>query len=94
MNEQLTVTEEKVTCSDCGRWEYRSSARAIKHSSRCDTPNAQFEATQNEKEANKTFAKVGQFSKESPGSGLTSDELYDAYKRGFISQSDAMNTDF
>ena len=32
-------------CDDCGRWEYQSSGKNIRHSSRCDCSDQQPEAT-------------------------------------------------
>jgi hypothetical protein len=94
-NDLLILTDDqRVVCRDCKAWEhYTANTKTIRHSRRCDTPHAQVQFVA-EATDTKAFAKPGQFSKESPGSGLTSDELYDAYKRGLISQSDAMNTDF
>ena len=84
---------QAAVCVDCGRWEYASSGKLIRHSSRCSTPNAQHgQVSAAEKlpafRAPQTAQEVEDFVNSS-----TDDEIFDAYKRGWISMSDAMNQD-
>lgn len=84
-----TGTLFRLTCNDCRSWCWEG--QQIRHSKRCDTPNAQWA----ESAPDATIERhAGKYSKESPGSGLTSEELISDVRRGYLSQSDAMNTDF
>jgi hypothetical protein len=83
----------RLTCDDCRAWCWEG--QQIRHSKRCDTPNAQWAEPAVAHQASATTAhKPGAFSQDSPASGLTKDEINEALYRREISQSDAMNTDF
>lgn len=76
---------DRVTCTDCGRWEYLSKGGQIRHSTRCDFPKDQLVETQPINRVNRNLRN---------GNGLSSDELLEAVQKGYLTQSDAMNTDF
>lgn len=86
----------RLTCDDCHAWCWEG--QRIRHSKRCDTPNAQWiepaEATVPPAAKPADVHKPRAFSQDSPASGLTTDEINDALYRREISWSDAMNTDF
>lgn len=87
----ITINEGRVTCNNCGRWEWESSGKNIRHSTRCDTPNAQL--TQAAQPEPRTSV-LGKYSQDSPASGHTTEEINRALYLREISESDAMNTDF
>ncbi len=62
---------------------------------RCQTPDAQYGPFMAPAPVVAEIPNpAGKYSKESPGSGLANEELRDAVQRGYLSQSDAMNTDY
>lgn len=89
MNSNETTYETpdgRIACTECDRWIHKGSDKQIVHSSRCDSKTHPIET------AIERFAE--RYDTDSPGSGLTSDELLSDYRRGYITMSDAMNTDF
>lgn len=82
----ITIKDDKVFCNDCGRWEWKESGKSIRHSSRCDTPQAQLMAP------NPVTAEPSPYALQ-PGEDVY-DRDFRLYKQGLISQSDAMNTDY
>lgn len=88
MENTITHDEERATCTDCGRWEYLSKGGQIRHSTRCDFPKAQYQVVATEAPKARIDNRLRS------GNGLSSDELLEAVQKGYLSQSDAMNTDF
>jgi hypothetical protein len=78
---------EVIFCTDCNAWDHVGGR--IRHSGRCSFPQAQFEEV-----AEPKTVEVQKFDKDARGNGLTSDELLSNVRRGHLSMSDAMNTDF
>lgn len=78
----------RIACTECDRWIHKGSDKQIVHSSRCDSKAQQSAPV----ETVERFA--GRYSQEAPGSGLSTDELRSDFQRGYITMSDAMNTDF
>lgn len=79
----------RVICASCKNWEYMSKGGVIRHSSRCDFGDAQW---QKKEAAQVSSARVNPNMKS--GDGLTGDELLEATQKGYLSMGDAMNTDF
>lgn len=81
----------RLTCDDCKAWAWEG--QTIRHSKRCDSPIQFGHVPAAERlpvlVAPRNAREVEEFVNRS-----TDDEIFDAYKRGWISQSDAMNTDF
>ena len=86
----------QIRCAECDRWiEKGGRDSSIKHSSSCDS-KAQPAS------ANAIIAPVAtasevvapKFNRDGRGNGLSSDELYSAVRRGYITVDEAMNTDF
>lgn len=104
MDAKLEITEDqRAVCGCCGRWVHLSDLKLIKHSTRCATPEVQpvFESKtiepsedQVSKQSQRKRYKGGSFSKDSPGSGLSDDDLLMAVYMGEVSIDDAMNLDF
>src|SRR5262245_61533300 len=93
MTNQIQIIDWRVTCTSCDRWEWESSGKSIRHNpNRCADPTAQLGRPAVSQTDSRT--KPGAFSKDSPASGLTRDEINEALYRREISESDAMNTDF
>ena len=95
----IKLEDNKAICESCGEWQYTNVRKLgkIGHSRmRCQTPDAQYGQfmTAPIAPATEVINPAGKYSKESPGSGLTSEELRDAVQRGYLTQSDAMNTDY
>jgi hypothetical protein len=99
---ELEIREDKVFCLDCGRWEYVSKVEKgykIAHSTRCDTP------VQPKKEvpkpikasdlkvAAKAHLKVAAKA-HLRGQCIDPDVVLEAYQAGYLSMSDAMNSDY
>lgn len=81
-------------CADCKEWAYLSGGGIIRHSSRCDTPKAQFASAASTASASPTRLPAKGLRRDDAINRITDDERFDAYKRGDISESEAMNTDF
>ena len=85
-----TGTSTRLTCDDCKAWAWEG--QQIRHSKRCDAPIQYGHVSAAEKlpvlRAPRNAREVEDFVNSS-----TNDEIFDAYKRGWISQSDAMNRD-
>lgn len=95
------VTVRVVVCNDCGAW-CRADGEALKHSRRCDTPDAQPEIRDEaltspslRKAAAaakaRSAAEVKRLARE--GSGLTPDEAFEGHRRGLVTANEAMNRD-
>lgn len=87
-------------CNDCRAWSHEG--QAIRHSKRCDTPTAQPEIRREAlttPSARRDAARAAELSaaelkrRAREGSGLTPDQAFDAFRRGQITESEAMNRD-
>lgn len=86
----------RYRCPDCGRWEY--AGKSIKHSKRCDL-NAQPTAIEvliakrkEEAEGRRLWAFAQRVKRTSMGQGRTED-LLECVRRGYLTESEAMNLD-
>lgn len=94
LGESLEVREDKVYCKDCGRWEYVSKIEKgakIRHSSRCDANEQPSKPTPKPVKRNELEAIGAQVR---AGYNVDPDKIFEAYSAGYLSMSDAMNTDF
>ncbi len=85
-------------CDECGGWE-RSDQGSIRHSKRCESrPQARIPTVQLEREIVETVRgqELKTFAADVRRTGLTKgrdQDVLDAVRKGFLSESDAMNTD-
>ena len=80
----------RICCSDCGRWIHKGSDKQIVHSSRCDSKDQPAASASTEP----VIRYAGAYSTDSPASGLTQEEIASELYLGYLTESDAMNTDF
>jgi hypothetical protein len=88
---------DKIRCADCNHWEYLSriaSGKAIKHSSRCDTPKLQLAAPAQVKSADGSMEALKAEALKTKGNGMTAEALLKAVDLGYLTVSEAMNTDY
>ncbi len=83
------TTDGRICCTECDRWSHKGSGKSIVHSSRCDSKPQPCTANPETLTRN-----AGRYSQDSPGSGLTTEELRNDVQRGYLTVGDAMNTDF
>ena len=79
-------------CTECGQWEDADSGKPIRHLKRCDHVNDQPKPIAEKAERNRLW----QFARDVKRTGLTEgrdQDVRDAVKLGFLTVSDAMNTD-
>jgi hypothetical protein len=88
----LEIREEKVFCTDCGRWEYISRGGVIKHSTRCDFADTQITKRVEAPKLAKNLNKVADDHRN--GKNVCFEDVFDAYQSGHLSLNDAMNSDF
>lgn len=94
LSDSLVLNDDRVCCTDCGRWEYVTKIEAgmsIRHSSRCDL-NEQPKKEVPQPIKKDRLAKAAEAHLK--GFNVDSDLVFEAYKAGHISMSDAMNSDF
>ncbi len=103
LSDQLQNWDGRVQCCDCNNWVWGSEAslgRKIRHSSRCCTETAQPVSTYKRPPAPKPIKKAGRDNlakaarDHKAGIHVDPDVVFDAYKAGHLSMSDAMNSDF
>lgn len=87
----LEVKGEKVFCKECKRWEW--GTKAIRHNIFCDHKNDQIiKKTTNPVKKTIDLAKAAKDHRN--GHNVGEDIVFEAYKAGYLSMSDAMNSDF
>lgn len=93
MNDTIKYDEfggtPRVICTDCQRWEYLSKGGKIRHSSRCDYPQAQYN-----EQPKRIEQPSGNIHPRMDSNAKTSDELLEGVQKGYLSMSDAMNSDY
>ena len=80
----------RLTCDDCNAWAWEG--QTIRHSKRCDSP-IQFGHVSAAEKLPVLSTSRSRFAVEDFVNRASDDEIFDAYKRGDISQSEAMNQD-
>lgn len=87
--EGTTGSSVRLTCDDCKAWAWEG--QEVRHSKRCDNPIQDGHVSAAEK---LPVLPASGLRRDDAIQAMTDDERFDAYKRGRISQSEAMNTDF
>jgi len=93
----IKLEDNKAICETCGQWQYTNAKKRgkIVHSRSCTNSDAQYGQFMVAPVAVAEIPNpVGKYSPDSPGSGLSNEELRDAVHRGYLTPSDAMNTDY
>jgi hypothetical protein len=88
---------DKIRCQDCGRWEYLrviAGGKEIRHSKRCDTGTLQLKAPASVRAADGSLEALQEMAIRTKGNGMSTEALLAAVDRGYLSVSDAMNTDY
>ena len=95
----LKNTNGRVTCTDCNAWTHEGTV--IRHTSRCSTPRLRqrTETAAETAEATSAAAPSLETVRAAARRGeisavLDDDQIVKAVRRGWISESDAMNRDF
>lgn len=95
--EKLENWDGRIRCKDCGRWVWGSKAalgQKILHSTRCSSaaqPVGTFVPAKTSTSLEELKAAAD---RHLAGEAVDSDTVYDAYQAGYLSMSDAMNSDF
>ena len=84
----------RYTCPDCGRWAYEG--HPVTHSKRCDFGSLQPAAIVEKRARETETERLRKFAREVKRTGMAhgkTDDLLECVRRGFLSQSNAMNLD-
>ncbi len=79
----------QIRCAECDRWVNKDDGKEIVHSKSCESKPQQGQTTQPVKEISTLKS-----NRDGRGNGLTSEELVANVQRGYLTISEAMNTDF
>jgi len=88
---------DKIRCCDCQHWEYVGAiakGKEIVHNRvKCNTPKLQMSVAK-VSDRNDSLAALRAKVEATQGNGMETDELLAAVERGYLTVSQAMNTDF